>query len=77
MSNWLGVLEGFVAGAVPVVGLVYTYLANRRSQYGRVLALTAESGVSPVAEDRHVDSPGSPGRRHGAPGRRLDHAGGA
>jgi hypothetical protein len=54
MSNWLGLLEGLVAGAVPVVGLIYTYLANRRSQYDRVLALTAESGVPPVSEDRHV-----------------------
>jgi hypothetical protein len=54
MSNWLGILEGFVAGAVPVVGLIYTYLANRRSQYDRVLALTAESGLPPVAEDRHA-----------------------
>jgi hypothetical protein len=39
---------------VPAVGLVYTYLANRRSQYDRVLALTAESGVPPIADDRHV-----------------------
>lgn len=54
MSNWLGVVEGLVAGAVPVAGLIYTYLANRRSQYDRVLALTAESGMPPVAEDRHV-----------------------
>lgn len=54
MSNWLGVAEGLVAAAVPVAGLIYTYLANRRSQYDRVLALTAESGVPPVAEDRHV-----------------------
>jgi hypothetical protein len=54
MSNWLAILEGLVAGAVPVVGLIYTYLANRRSQHDRVLALTAESGVPPVAEDRHI-----------------------
>ncbi len=54
MSNWLGVLEGLIAGAVPVAGLIYTYLANRRSQYDRVLALTAESGLPPVAEDRHI-----------------------
>jgi hypothetical protein len=54
MSNWLGVLEGLVAGAVPVAGLIYTYLANRRSQYDRVLALIAESGLPPVAEDRHI-----------------------
>jgi hypothetical protein len=54
MSNWLGILEGLVVGAVSVVGLVYTYLANRRSQYDRVLTLTAESGLPPVAEDRHI-----------------------
>jgi hypothetical protein len=54
MSGLLGVVEGLVAAAVPVAGLAYTYLANRRSQYDRVLALTAESGVPPVAEDRHV-----------------------
>jgi hypothetical protein len=54
MSNWLGILEGLVAGAVPMVGLIYTYLANKRSQYDRVLTLTAESGLPPVAEDRHV-----------------------
>jgi len=54
MSNWLGLAEGLVAGAVPVVGLVYTYLSNRRNQYDRVLAITAESGMPPVAEDRHV-----------------------
>ena len=54
MSNWLGLAEGLVAGAVPVVGLVYTYLTNRRNQYDRVLAITAESGMPPVAEDRHA-----------------------
>lgn len=54
MSNWLGVVEGLLAAAVPVAGLVYTYLANRRGQYDRVLALTAESGLPPVADDRHV-----------------------
>jgi hypothetical protein len=54
MSNWLAVVEGLVAGAVPVAGLIYTYLANKRSQYDRVLALTAESSAPPVAEDRHV-----------------------
>jgi hypothetical protein len=37
-----------------VAGLVYTYLANRRGQYDRVLKLTAESGLPPVADDRHV-----------------------
>jgi hypothetical protein len=54
VSNWLGVIEGVVAGTVPVVGLIYTYLANRRGQYDRVLTLAAESGLPPVAEDRHV-----------------------
>src|ERR1700722_6774869 len=54
MSNWLGIIEGLVAGAAPMVGLIYPYLANKRSQYDRVLALTAESGLPPVAEDRHV-----------------------
>jgi hypothetical protein len=54
MGNWLGVVEGLVAAAVPVAGLIYTYVANKRSQYDRVLTLTAESGVPPVADDRHV-----------------------
>jgi hypothetical protein len=54
MGNWLGVLEGVVAGTVPTVGLLYTYLVNRRSQYDRLLAFIAESGMPPVSEDRHV-----------------------
>ena len=54
MSNWLNAAEGLVAGAVAVVGFIYTYATGRRSQYDRVLGLAAESGKPPVADDRHV-----------------------
>jgi hypothetical protein len=54
MSDWLNACEGIVATAIPVVGLVYTYTGNRRSQYERVLSLTGESGASPIADDRHL-----------------------
>jgi hypothetical protein len=54
MSNWLSAAEGLVAAAIPVVGLIYTYAANRRSQYDRVLAPAAESGMPPISQDRHV-----------------------
>lgn len=54
MSTWLGTGEGIVAVAIPVVGLIYTYATNRRSQFDRVLTLVAESGTPPLSEDRHV-----------------------
>jgi hypothetical protein len=54
MGNWLSATEGLVAGAVAVVGFLYTYASGRRSQYDRVLSLTAESGRPPVADDRHI-----------------------
>jgi hypothetical protein len=54
MSSWLNTAEGFVAATIPAVGLVYTYSTNRRSQYERVLALTGQVSIPPVADDRHV-----------------------
>ena len=54
MTNWLSVVEGLVAAAIPAVGLVYTYSANRRSQYDRVLAVVEQSCTSPVADDRQL-----------------------
>jgi hypothetical protein len=54
MSSWLTVGEGVLAASISVVGLVFTFSSNRRAQYDRVLKLTAESGVPPIAEDRHV-----------------------
>jgi len=54
MTNWLSVVEGLVAAAIPTVGLVYTYSANRRSQYDRVLAVVEQSCTPPVADDRHL-----------------------
>ena len=54
MSAWLSTGDTLVAAAIPVVGAVYTFTANRRAQYDRVLALAAESGTSPVSGDRHV-----------------------
>jgi hypothetical protein len=43
-----------IAAAIAVIGSVFTYTANRRAEYDRVLALTAESATSPIAEDRHT-----------------------
>lgn len=54
MSNWLSAAEGFVSVGIPVVGLIYTYTTNRRSQYERVLALAAQVSTPPIADDRHV-----------------------
>jgi hypothetical protein len=54
MSSWLSTAEGLVAAAIPVVGLLYTYTTNRRSQYERVLTLTAQVSTPPIADDRHV-----------------------
>lgn len=54
MSTWLGTGDTLVAAAIPVVGAIYTFTANRRAQYDRVLALAAESGTSPISDDRHV-----------------------
>jgi len=54
MTSWLSVLEGLVAAAIPAVGLVYTYSANRRSQYDRVLTVIEQSCTPPVADDRHL-----------------------
>ena len=54
MSDWLGVIEGVVTAAIPVIGLVYTYNAKVRGQYDQVLAITQQATVPPVADDRHV-----------------------
>ena len=54
MSDWLGVIEGVVTAAIPVIGLVYTYNAKVRGQYDQVLAITQQATVAPVADDRHV-----------------------
>lgn len=54
MNAWLSVGEGLIATAIAVIGSLFTYTANRRAEYDRVLALTAESATSPIAEDRHT-----------------------
>jgi hypothetical protein len=54
MNAWLSVGEGLIATAIAVIGSVFTYTANRRAEYDRVLALTAESATPPIAEDRHT-----------------------
>jgi hypothetical protein len=54
MTNFLAAAEGFAGVAIPAVGLVYTYTANRRAQYDRVLAVTDQSCTPPVSDDRHV-----------------------
>jgi hypothetical protein len=54
MSDWLGVIEGVLTAAIPVIGLVYTYNAKVRGQYDQVLAITQQATVPPVADDRHV-----------------------
>lgn len=54
MSTWLSAGEGLVAAAIAVIGSVFTFTANRRAQYDRVLALTAESATSPITDDRHI-----------------------
>jgi hypothetical protein len=54
MITWLSAGEGLVAAAIAVIGSVFTFTANRRAQYDRILALTAESATSPIADDRHV-----------------------
>lgn len=54
MITWLSAGEGLVAAAIAVIGSVFTFTANRRAQYDRVLALTAESASSPIADDRHI-----------------------
>lgn len=54
MSSWLTAGEGVLAASISVVGLVFTFSSNRRAQYDRVLKLTAESGMRPIADDRHV-----------------------
>ena len=46
--------EGFAGVAIPAVGLLYTYTANRRAQYDRVLVMTDQSCTSPISDDRHV-----------------------
>ena len=45
MITWLSAGEGLVAAAIAVIGVVFTFTANRRAQYDRVLALTAESAT--------------------------------
>lgn len=40
MTNILAGVEGFAGIAIPAVGLLYTYTANRRAQYDRVLVMT-------------------------------------
>lgn len=54
MVTWLTAGEGMVAAAIAVIGSVFTFAANRRVQYDRVLALTAESAMPPIADDRHL-----------------------
>lgn len=54
MISWLSTGEGLVAAAIAVIGSVFTFAANRRAQYDRVLALTAESATPPIADDRHM-----------------------
>jgi hypothetical protein len=54
MTNWLSIIEGFVTAAIPTVGLIYTYSANRHSQYDRILALIEQSCTPPIADDRHL-----------------------
>jgi hypothetical protein len=54
VNAWLSVGEGLIATAIAVIGSVFTYTANRRAEYDRVLALTAESATPPIAEDRHT-----------------------
>jgi hypothetical protein len=54
MNTWLSIGEGLIATAIAVIGSVFTYTANRRAEYDRVLALTAESATSPIAKDRHA-----------------------
>jgi hypothetical protein len=50
----LGTAEGIVAAAVSAAGLVYTYTMNRRSQCDRMLTLTTEVSIPPIADDRHA-----------------------
>lgn len=54
MITWLSAGEGLVAAAIAVIGSAFTFSANRRAQYDHVLALTAESASSPIADDRHT-----------------------
>ncbi len=54
MITWLSAGEGLVAAAIAVIGSVFTFTANKRAQYDRALALTAESAASPIADDRHI-----------------------
>ena len=54
MVTWPTAGEGLVATAIAVIGSVFTFAANRRAQYDRVLALTAESATPPIADDRHM-----------------------
>jgi len=54
MTSILAIAEGVASIAIPAVGLVYTYTANRRAQYDRVLAMTDQSCTPPVSDDRHV-----------------------
>jgi hypothetical protein len=54
MNAWLSVGEGLIATAIAVIGSVFTFTANRRAEYDRVMALTAESATPPIAEDRHT-----------------------
>jgi hypothetical protein len=54
MNTLLSVGEGLIATVIAVIGSVFTYTANRRAEYARVLALTAESATPPIAEDRHT-----------------------
>lgn len=54
MTSWLNAYAAVIAVTVPVVGFVFTFTANRRAQYDRVLMLTAESGALPLAGDRHT-----------------------
>jgi hypothetical protein len=50
MISWLTAGEGLVAAAIAVIGSIFTFAANRRAQYDRVLALTAESAFEPPSK---------------------------
>lgn len=54
LINWPKTFEGLVSAGIPVAGFVYTYTVNRRAQYERVLALTAQVSTPPIADDRDV-----------------------
>jgi len=54
MASLLVVAEGALTVTFPLVALVFTASANKRAQYDRVRKFVAESGTSPIADDRHT-----------------------